>query len=306
MATLVLRNTKGSALTFTEFDNNFSGLNTDVATATSIATDAATTAGSVLIHPYYFFHGYAGSQTAGDSLFFDLAAGNHGWRGTQLADSDMFATAGFVSTLAPVDNVSPTPDITDGCIRLPNLNYDYNAGEKLFLFWRGIATPGAAETALMGDGTATTTGNHGIQIRTTVAGLVYFVLYGADAKVSRSTATAICDGTTHDVAFLIDGQNGKYGQWIDGAIDSTFAGTYIPFNPGFSFDTKNSKTFNLGSSSETPGTITLPQGGMAVKTRALVIIRMPYDYTVPAVAKVTAAVQSLRSAPSKLLLAGAL
>jgi hypothetical protein len=304
MATLVLRNTKGSALTFTEFDANFTNINDDVVTANSVAAAAQTTANSVLIHPYYFFHGYAGNQAAGDSLFFDLAAGNHGWRGTQLSDSDMFANAGFVSTLAP--DAAPTPDITDGCIRFPNLNYDYSSGEKLFIFWRGIAATPASETAIMGDGTATSTGNHGIQVRVTTAGLVYFVLYGADAKVSRSTANTVCDGTTHDFALMIDGQNGKYAQWIDGAIDSTFAGTYIPFNPGFSFDTKNSNTFNLGAAAKAPGTVTLPQGGMATKTRTFVVIRMPYDYPVPAIANVTAAVQSLRACPGKLLLAGAL
>ena len=51
-------------------------------------------------HPYYFFHGYAGNQFAGDSLFFDLAAGNHGVRGGNLSDSEMFATAGMVTTNA--------------------------------------------------------------------------------------------------------------------------------------------------------------------------------------------------------------
>lgn len=299
MATLVLRNTKGSALTFTEFDNNFSGLNADVATVSTAAAAAATTADSSLIHPYYFFHGYAGSQLAGDSVFFDLAAGNNGVRGADLSDSDMFTNAGYVSTKAP----SSPYDI---CIRMPNLNYDYPGGEGLFIFWRGIITAPASETAMMGDGTATSAGNHGVQIRCTTAGKVYIVLFGTDGgKVGAASTNAVFDGTLHDFAFVMDGTNKNYAMWTDGVLDSAFAGGYLPFNQAFTLDTKNGNTFNLGAAAAAPGTGTLPQGGLVTKTRALVIIRTPALYSI-SLSKVTEACKALRANPAKLLLAGAI
>lgn len=193
------------------------------------------------IHPYYFFHGFAGDQIAGDSLFFDKAVGNHGVRGANLADSTMFANAGYVTTAAPSNPY-------DTCIRLPNLNFDWAGGELLFIYWRGAAATPAAEVAIMGDGTATTTGNHGIQIRGTTAGKVYVSLFGADGgKVGTASTGVVFDGTVHDFAFFLDGQSKNYLMYVDGALDTAFsAGDYLPFNQAFILDTLNSNTFNLG------------------------------------------------------------
>ncbi len=303
MATLVLRNTKGSALTFTEFDSNFTGLNTDVETVTAAAAAAAATAQSSLIHPYYFFHGYAGGQIAGDSTFFDLVSGNHGTRGVDLSDANMFANSGYISTVAPASGV------TDSCIRLPNLNFDYIAGEKLFIYWRGIAAGSglAAESAIMGDGWGTSSTQHGVQIRTTTAGKVYIMLVGTTAGFGLGSNSVVFDGTNmHDFAFLVDGDSKQYGMWTDGAMDSQFAATYKQFSSGSLFDTKNSNTFNIGSGQAAPGATTQPQGGEATKTRCAVIIRFPASYTVPSVSAVTNAVKALRANPGKLLLASAL
>lgn len=242
---------------------------------------------------------------AGDSVFFDIAAGNHGVRGADLTDAQMFANAGYVTTNAPSNPY-------DIAIRIPGLNFDYVGGEKLFIYWRGIAAGNgiAAESSIMGDGWGTSTvgnGQRGIQIRTTVLGKVYLVLYGATAAVGFGSTATVFDGTNqHDFAFMIDGENKKYGQWVDGVFEPAHANTYQTFGSGGTFDTKNSNTFNLGAAIAAPGAATQPQGGEATKVRTAVIIRMPASYTVPSVSKTTTAIQALRADPGKLLLASAL
>jgi hypothetical protein len=296
MPALIYRDEKGSNLTPDEGDANMRALNAAVESKT--------------IHPYYYFHGYAGNQLTGDAVFFDLAAGNHAVRGGNLSDGtssgQMFEFPGYVATKAPASG------FTDSCLRIPGLNFDYAGGEKLFIFWRGIAAGNGigAETAIMGDGWGTGTsgtGQRGVQIRTTVLGKVYLVLYGASGGVGAGS-TAVCfDGTNvHDFAFMIDGENKKYGMWVDGVFEPNHANTYQTFSSGTAFDTKNGNTFNLGAAQASPGATTQPQGGEATRIRCAVIIRLPTTYPAPPVATVTAAVQALRTRPGKLLLAGAL
>src|SRR5687768_15394823 len=86
------------------------------------------------VHPYYHFHGFAGNQVMGDGKFLDLSGINHGVRGANLSDSQMFAVAGFVST------VDPTSVAPDSVIRVPSVNFDYSGGEKLIVWWFGKAT----------------------------------------------------------------------------------------------------------------------------------------------------------------------
>ena len=301
MATLVLRNTKGAALTFSEFDNNFSGLNDDAAAAASTAATAAATAETALIHPYYFFHGYAGNQFAGDDKFLDMAAGNHGIRGADLSDSQMFANAGFVTTNAPSNPY-------DIALRMPNLNYDYSAGEKLFILWLGKITPEANERAFIGDAFGTGTsgnGQRGIQIRVNQSGKLTAALFGSAAKAMGLSNAIPFDGAVHSIGVFLNGDSHEYGYWIDGAMDSSFAGGMIVLD-GVNYDTKNSNTFNLGASYPAPGISTAPQSGIATQTRALVIIRLPASYPSPSASAITNVCKALRTSPGKLLLAGAL
>jgi hypothetical protein len=253
-------------------------------------------------HPYYFFHGYAGNQFIGDSLFFDLAAGNHGVRGGNLSDSEMFGTAGMVTTKAPSNPY-------DTCIRLPNLNYDYSIGEKLFVWWLGKITPAANERAFIGDGFGTSTtgkGQRGIQIRCNQSGKLATAVWGATGRAGVLSNAIPFDGGVHDIAFVLDGANRTYGYWIDGKMDSTFAGSMLPFYQSENFDTKNSNTFNLGSSFPAPGTATAPQSGIATQTRAFVIIRLPASYSSPSAPAITNVCKALRANPGKLLLGSAL
>jgi hypothetical protein len=253
-------------------------------------------------HPYYFFHGYAGNQFAGDSMFFDFAAGNHGVRGANLSDAEMFATAGIVTTKAPSNPY-------DTCIRLPNLNYDYSIGEKLFVWWLGKIMPEANERVFIGDGFGvSTTGNgqRGLQIRVNQAGKLTIAVYGAAAKAGLLSNSVPFDGSMHDIALVLDGAKRRYGYWVDGKMDSAFAGVMLPFYPSENFDTKNSNTFNLGSSAPAPGAAAAPQSGIATQTRALVIIRLPASYSSPSASTVTSVCKTLRANPGKLLLGNAL
>lgn len=252
-------------------------------------------------HPYYFFHGFAVNQAAGDSQFFDLAATNHGTRGANLSDSEMFANAGFVTTKAPANPY-------DTCIRLPNLNYDYSAGEKLFIWWLGKVTPEANERVFIGDGFGTGTsgnGQRGVQVRVNQTGKTTFALWGAAGKAGALSNSIPFDGTIHSLGVFLDGAAKSYGYWIDGELDSSFAGALTVLD-AVAYDTKNGNTFNLGASQPAPGTATAPQSGIATQTKALVIIRLPASYSSPSVAALTSVCKALRVNPGKLLLASAL
>ncbi len=265
------------------------------------ATGVIDPAGNILssrAHPYYFFHGYAGNHVAGDDKFLDMAMGNHGVRGANLSDAEMFATVGYVTTKAPSNPY-------DTCIRLPNLNYDYSTGEKLFIWWLGKITPEANERAFIGDGISTSSVQHGIQIRVNQSGKLTMALYGAAGKAGALSNAIPFDGALHSVGVFLDGSTKSYGYWIDGAMDSSFAGTLTVLD-AVAYDTKNSNTFDLGASYPAPGTATAPQSGIATQTRALVIIRLPASYSSPSVAAITSACKALRSNPGRLLLASAL
>lgn len=292
MPSLIYRDIKGANLTPAEGDANMRALNAAVESLSGNAT----------VHPYYHFHGYAGNQYAGDSYFLDIASVNRGVRGANLSDSEMFATAGYVTTKDPLNPY-------DTCIRIPNLNFDYAAGEKLFIWWLGKVAPEADERAFIGDGFGTGTsgnGQRGVQVRVNQAGKLATALYGATAAGGTLSNAIPFDGTTHDIGVFFDGQNKVHGYWIDGLMDSAFSGVMATFSSGTAFDTKNSNTFNLGASAPAPGSATAPQSGLAVSTRALVIIRLPAAYTSPSVTKIALACAALRSAPQKRLLSSAL
>jgi hypothetical protein len=160
----------------------------------------------------------------------------------------------------------------------------------------------------IGDGFGvSTTGNgqRGVQIRVNQAGKLTFALYGAAAKAGALSNGIPFDGALHDVGIFIDGAAKSYGYWIDGVMDSSFAGSMAVLD-AVAYDTKNSNTFNLGSSAPASGSATAPQSGIATQTRALVILRFSGSYTSPSVAKITAACAGLRTAPQKRLLASAL
>lgn len=287
MATLVSRITKGGPLSLEEYDANNDALNTELEAATAKTT----------VHPYYHFHGFAGNQVAGDGRFFDLAGINHGVRGDNLSDSQMFASAGYVST------VNPTGGAEDSTIHIPTLNFDHAGGEKLIVWWLGSGAPEGADCPIMGDGWSTTAGERGWRIRMKTNGKFDVALWGATQGNSDSSAGTVFDGTLHSLAVVWDGEAKTYGLWYDETYH--YSTVLVPFNPSTTFDTTTIGTVNVGASRPASAASGSAADGAALKTRALVILRLPNGYAMPTVATFTTVFQQLRANPGKLILAGA-
>lgn len=244
-------------------------------------------------HPYYHFHGYAGDQIAGDSKFFDRVAGNHGVRGVNLSDANMFANAGFVST------VDPTGGNNDTAIRIPNLCYDYLGGEKLILWWLGKGTPEGADVAIMGDGTGTGAANHGLRFRMKTTGTLDFAMYSAGTTFSAVTDNVIFNGALHSFAVVLD--SGKYGLWSDEVYNAAQGEVLTNINSGVAVDLTNLNTWNIGGVAAAPGST----DGAILQTRALAIIRLPVGYPTPSVYTLTEVFKQLRVNPSRYIASGA-
>lgn len=246
------------------------------------------------IFPYYHFHGYAGNQVAGDSKFFDLSGINHGVRGANLSDAQMFTAAGYVST------VDPASGLTDSVIRIPSVNFDYNSGEKLIVYWLGKATAEASQQHIIGDGYSTSVRGWGIT--STSAGKLQVIMSGATQGYSGTSSETLFDGALHSFGVVMDGENRKYSVWSDDALDANFLNGYLSFNFGADFDVATTNTVNIGAASPAPG----GTSGIATATRALVIIRLPASYSVPSTSAITEVFKQLRTNPGKLILSSAL
>lgn len=250
------------------------------------------------ISPYYHFHGFAGGQFAGDPKFFDLAGANHGNFGAHLSVSAAWANAGYVST------VDPATGALDSVIRMPALNFDYLAGEKLIVWWHGACTPEGASAAMVGDGAAAQT-VPGWRVRVDPSGKFSLGTHSAVAATNAYSVNSdgiVFDGTPHSFGFVLDGQNRRHGMWSDEIYQSAFAGQYAAFSGFLEVDTRTSATVNIGSANPAPGTT----GGIAVRTRALVILRLPPSVALPSVQTMTDLFTQLRANPGRLIRAEAI
>lgn len=248
------------------------------------------------VYPYYHFHGFAKNQILGDPKFWDIAAGNHGARGANLSGAQMFAHAGYVST------VDPVAGSTDSAIRIPAINFDYGGGEKLIVWWLGAASPEGADVAFMGDGYGTTEGQRGWRVRARTNGKFQIDLWGASQGFAGTSTGIPFDGTLHSMAFCLDGETQEYGMWVDEVYEPGFGAALWPFHRGVSFDTKNANTVNIGTSHPASAGSTV---GMAVRTRALVILRLPSSANPLFPAALTPLFEQLRANPGKLISASA-
>lgn len=244
--------------------------------------------------PYYFFHGIASQQILGDPKFYDISGAlNDGVFGANLSNANAWANSGYVSTVAP------TGGSTDSVIRMPNLDYDYNGGQGLIIWWLGLGTAGASDVEWMGDGNSST--YHGLAIRCkATSGLMQpFMRDGAGSYFFGTTTDAVMNGSLNSYALAIDGTNKKMSQWVNESVEGT---GFTTFNNGNPADPTNSNTFNIGSAVPAVGTST---DGMAVQTRALVILRLPPTVAMPSATILTNLFKQLRRSPSKLITNGA-
>jgi len=247
-------------------------------------------------HPRYHFHGYAGDQLLGDGRFADRSPlGNHAVRGANLSDAQLFANAGYVSTIDPAGGA------TNSVLRIPNLNFDYSGGQRLIVYWLGIITPEGSDASYMGDGFGTT--YPGLRIRAKSTGKVDAALSSASTQAFTAITTGTpLDGTLHSFAFVFDGTAKKYGMWVDEVFDSALAGNYGAFNSGTTVDTRNSNTFQIGSSAPAAAAST---DGIVSQTRALHLLRLTASDTLPTVAAMTTLFQQIRANPGKPILGSA-
>jgi hypothetical protein len=246
------------------------------------------------IHSYYHFHGFAGQQSSDDDKFYDMVGLNHASRGANLSIVQLWATAGYAST------VDPASGTENSVLRMPSLNFDYAGGEKLIVWWLGKATPEATNFTLIGDGVSTSL--HGFQARVKTDGKLDLVLFGSTAGYSTYSTAAPFDGNLHSIAFAFDGARKEHCIWVDEAVSYGGNVGFSEFNSGTAHDTKTSNTLNIGHAHAAPGQ-TWESG--VVKTRALAVLRLPADYDMPGATTLTSVFQQLRANPGRLISASA-
>lgn len=247
-------------------------------------------------HSSYFFHGFAGDQILGDPAFYDISGNiKDAVPGEHLANADLWATAGYASTLNPATNTE------DSVLRLPNLNYDYNIGQKLIVFWLGHVDAEGAAAEMMGDGTSTS--GAGVALRINTNGTHQLVLSdGTNQTFSGSSSVAVADGTLKALAFALDGSARKYCLWSEDSdrmvLPFNQVADYATLDSGNPRDTSNPNTWNIGCARPKSA---VSAAGIVTLTRALVILRLDASATMPSVARLTQVFTALRRAPSHLI-----
>lgn len=244
----------------------------------------------------YFFHGFAGLQVPEDSMFIDISGkNNHAVRGANLSIAQLWATPNYASV------VDPAGGLTNSVLRIPALNFDYAGGEKVIIWWLGYGSPEGSNASFMGD--SGSSAQPGIRVRANPAGKFDCSLFGAGAVsvFGATSAATLFDGSLHSMGVVIDGENRKYGYWVDQVFDSGMGSDYISYGATVP-DTKTSNTFNIGTAWHATASST---EGLPIKTRALAILRLPPSSPCPSVAEMTTLFNQLRTNPSLRVLRGA-
>jgi hypothetical protein len=243
---------------------------------------------------HYHFHGFVGNQISDETKFFDISGNsNDGTFGLDLGAP--WANAGYITT------ENPAGGDTDESIRLPAVNFDYNAGEKLIIWWLGKATPEGSNVSLLGDGFNTS--YPGVRIRCNTAGTMQIAAHDASGQGFSSTPSEVpFDGNLHSFTAVLDGAAKKFGIWVDETYDASLSGVYATFDSGNARDTRTTNSFNIGTSVPVIANST---EGLVCQTRACVIMKLPPTATMPSVATVTNVFKAVRRNPGKLILASA-
>lgn len=251
-------------------------------------------------HDSYFFHGFAGNQIVGDPAFYDVSGnGAHALPGVNLSNANLWTNAGYASTIDPAGGA------TDSVLRLPNLNFDYNGGERLVVFWLGKCTAEVANAEMMGDGTSTA--GAGVSVRASTDQTWQLILSdGTTQSFSGTSAVTAFDGSLKAIAFVIDGSTKKYCLWTQDSESRMvpFSSTteYQVLASGVERDTRNPNTWNIGCARPKSAVST---SGIATQTRALVIMRFSPVKAMPTIARMTQIFNALRASPSQLVRAEA-
>lgn len=177
----------------------------------------------------------------------------------------------------------PDPVGTTALMELPALNFDYAGGESLFIFWRGFATPEAADYPMMGDsGQGTGTYGKGISLFCKATGKMQLRLYNAAGTAfgGGDTSTTVFSPTVENTfAVCLDGVTRTYCYWANGMREPAFASNFLSFSGGPSIDTVSGRTFKLGGSDIVPAG---NQWGVLQKIKQHHILRRAAGRGVPA------------------------
>lgn len=176
--------------------------------------------------------------------------------------AQLWANAGYASTL------DPTGGVVDSGLAFPALDWNWNGGESLLIFWRGKITPEGANTSMMGQ--AYTNTQKGWQIRALATGqadLVFRAGDGATTVFATSIPNVVgkipfVSGEEHSFMLAMDGLNRIARWYVDGELATQAAVA--------AFDCRNNThATRLGSSAQTPTTA----DGLATQTKALAILK---------------------------------
>ena len=241
----------------------------------------------------YHFHGYAPNQINSDLKFLDYSGAlNDGAFQADLTAANAWATARFLTQADAADasNLQLTA--------IPALSWDWLAGDNLFMFWRGRATPEGSDMPLMGDTSGASAGN-GVKVNISSAGKLKVNAYQNSGSLSRfggtGTSTIAEAAISHSFAFCIS-SDGNHCYWSDGARDAAYSGGFLALGAG-AVDTVNSVTWKLGGDGSTSGSV---QVGLACQTEALVILKGRRG-VVPVASDLDAMVAALHRNPQLLV-----
>ena len=244
----------------------------------------------------YHFHGYAPDQYASaDVKFWDRSGQlNDATFQTNLTAANAWANAGFLTQADPsgAGNLLLTA--------IPATSWSYSAGDSLFIFWKGMATPEGSDMPIMGNTTGSSA--NGFRIMVTSAGKAKFNCYQASGALSNfggtSGNTVFEAATSHSFAVAVDGVTGKHCYWGDGSRDSSYGSGFLTLGSNGIIDTLSATTIKHGGDGGTTASV---QNGVACKTQALVILAGRRGLGTPVVADLDLLVANLHRSPRTLV-----
>lgn len=254
--------------------------------------------GGAAVSDGYVCHFYAPLACDSDTKARDISGAlNDGSFQANLSAATAWATAGFLT--------QPNPSVASelSLVTFPAIQWDWSAGDSLFIFWMGRGTPensdANGEICFLGDTTGAAAGS-GIRINcgSGTGGKIKFNAYQNSPALTcygPQTASAVLEaGVTH--SFAVCFAPAGICLWVDGARNSGHSSGFLaPANAGLS--TVNANTLKIGGDGSTLSSI---QRGIALQTRAFVVLKGRRGKP-PAVADLDALVAALHANPSALV-----
>ena len=235
---------------------------------------------AAILNPRYHCHIAASAAYADDTAVPDVSgAGNHGVAGAALNAATLNAAAGYLTTALSANQM----------IDVPDFNFDWNAGERLFLYFLHKMAAPASNKVMFGH-VASGTGA-GVRLIITSAGDLSVSLFNSagTAATGTSSVAGCADGTIRSFGVYLDGTAKTFSGWKDEVnirdkIAWTLTGsTATAVNPRIG-----------GSAASTTPEIIVP-------LRACVVLKFTAGDPALTTAQITAAMAKLRKTPARLL-----